>query len=118
MFFCKNQSISPNINFQGKPQFNFYVAEAIVCRCSLKLVFQKIRKFYKKTPVLESLFNKKSLKLKHFPLKIDKFFITPFFKERLWWLLMMLFVVSINLLALEIMVIHNKHFHRIKSNLE
>ena len=37
--------------------------EAVVCRCSKKLIFLKIRKIHRKTPVVESLFS--------FPIKLE-----------------------------------------------
>ena len=45
-------------------------------RCSLKF-----RKFHRKTPVLESLFIKKRLQLRCFPVKFAKFLRTPILKN-------------------------------------
>ena len=62
---------------------NFFGIEAAVRRCSSKLVFLKFGKFYWKTPVLESRFNKaagqaynfikKRLQHRCFSLKFAKF---------------------------------------------
>ena len=59
----------------------------------------KIRKFYRKTPALESVFNKtaglkvynfikKRLQLRFLPVKFVKFLKTSFFTEQFQWLLL------------------------------
>ena len=49
--------------------------------CSVKMVFLKFRKFYRKTPVLESLFIKKRLQHRCFLVKFAKFLRTPILKN-------------------------------------
>ena len=57
-------------------------------RCSIKKVFLKVRKFHRKTPVLESVFDKvaclqacnvikRRLQRRGFPVKFAKFLRTP-----------------------------------------
>ena len=58
-------------------------ADVLRNRCS-----EKFPKLYEKTPVLESLFSKKRLQDRYFPVKFAKFLKTPFFTELLRWLLL------------------------------
>ena len=71
-------------------------ADVLLNRCSWKLC-----KFYRKKPVLESLFNKvagiqvcnfikKRLRHRCFPLKLANIFKKHFFTEHLRWLLLMM----------------------------
>ena len=77
------------------------------CRSSRSQIFLKIgvekkfRRFHRKTPVLESLFNKVAglqacnfitNRLQHrcFPVKFTKFLRTLFLTEHLWWLFLYL----------------------------
>ena len=64
-----------------------------------KIDVKKLRKFHRKTPLLESLFNKvagleacyfikKRLQRRYFSVVFVKFLITPFSTEHLWWLLL------------------------------
>ena len=59
-----------------------FPSEAVVCRCSFKMVSKKFRQFRRKTPVLESPFNK----VTH--LKTAKFLKAHFFTDPLRWLLL------------------------------
>ena len=82
MSFFKN-------NFQKKS-----FADVLQNRCS-----SKFRKFYRKTPVLDSPFNKlfqNETPTQCFPVKFAKFWRTYFFREHLWWLLLgfLEFIVS------------------------
>ena len=83
-------------------------------RCSVKKVFLKISPISKETPVLEPLLNKaaglqvcnfikKILQHRYFPVKFEKFFITPILKnicERL--------LCSFSLIAPVLEFLHNK----------
>ena len=70
--------------------------EAVVSRCSSKYMFLKISKIDRKTPLLESLFEKLQAcnfikkRLQHWclPANIAKFLRTAFFMEHLWWLVL------------------------------
>ena len=75
------------------------MAQVIVPRFSSIYVFWNICNIHRKTPVLESLFNKaagleacKSIKRKlqrrYFPVNITKLLRTAFSIEHLWWLLL------------------------------
>ena len=74
----------------------FQIREAVG---RLQMLFKISKEFHKKNPVLGSLFNKAAgLKRKNFiqkrlqhscsPVKLGKFFRTPFSIEHLWWLLL------------------------------
>ena len=75
-------------------------ADVLLNRCSWKLC-----KFYRKKPVLESLFNKvagiqvcnfikKRLRHRCFPVKLAKFLKKHFFTEHLRWLLLMMLLYN------------------------
>ena len=51
-----------------------------------KAVLKTLANIHRKTPVLESLFNK--VAERYFPAKFEKFLRTPFFTEHLQWLIL------------------------------
>ena len=63
--------------FLGVLTVQYVPPEAIIQRCSVKKVFLKFCKIYRKTPVLESLF-KKRLWHKYFPVNFAEFLRAPF----------------------------------------
>ena len=74
-------------------------AEAVVQRCSLKMVFLEISQnlqentctricFLIKETLLKQTLLKKRLRHRCFPVNLVKFLRTAFFIERLWWLLL------------------------------
>ena len=81
--------LNPRFKLHANAVFNFGVMiEAVVRRCSSKKMFLKIRKFHRKTPVLESLFNQDA-GFQVFSCKICEIFRTMFFTEHLQWLLLL-----------------------------
>ena len=84
------------------PLFHFFLSsppllEAVIRNVLQNRCFLKFRQFHRKTPVLESRFNKvaglkacnfikKRFQHSCFPVKFAKFIRTPFFKEHFWWL--------------------------------
>ena len=65
-------------------------SEAVICRCSLKCVFKKFRNIHRRTPVLESHYNKVKKKLQRscFSVNIAKIPREFFFVEHLHWVLL------------------------------
>ena len=89
MFVKKNHEVTHSRLFYKSCKFYKKLQNNTVPPCSRSQMFFKIgilrnfEKFHRKTPVLESLFNK----VKGLEAKLAKFLRTPFFREHLRWLL-------------------------------